>query len=634
MVNLKRVLTHSIRMRIGGPMAIIAILATASIVGAAVFAEQSTGKSSAINLAGSLRMQSYKIAAIAASTWRTPEEKRAELELAATDFNRRLNHPVLLAAIPASRADPMTKTFQAIRVEWESSFKTLLSAQTDPAANQKQIDLFVASIDRFVQMLEDDFEGKIRAFRLFQGEALLLIVIITIIASYILHSQVVQPLGELVRTAHRVRTGDLSARSTETGDDELGQLGRTFNTMMEDLAQSYAHLEDRVVEKTKELQRSNESLELLYKTSRTLSEHDVTRVALDSVLHDIQHAIGAQAGVICTHAGAEPMAATGLSLRGVPLVRQVIPPSDEDICATRQCHECLEGKAISVHAASIDDSRSVDILVPLTDSGQSFGEMILRVAGDKVIEDWQLKLIEAIGRHIGVALAHAQRGESRRRLALLEERAAIARELHDSLAQSLAYLKIQMARLEPVLKQSSAASLAENIVGEIREGLSSAYRQLRELLTTFRLGMSGKGLRVALEEAAREYSSRGGFHIRIDNQLVGLELAANEEVHVLQIVREALSNVVQHAGATDVSVNLKIDHDHLVSVSIDDNGRGMKSVRSPEHHYGFAIMRDRAKSLHGNIQFLNREEGGTRIELVFTALSPFTERSNLEIVGA
>lgn len=97
-------------------------------------------------------------------------------------------------------------------------------------------------------------------------------------------------------------------------------------------------------------------------------------------------------------------------------------------------------------------------------------------------------------RLIGVAVGAERRIEQSRRLALLEERAVIARELHDSLAQSLAYLKIQASRLQGAMGSPDRNGEAAEILSELREGLSGTYRQLRELISTFRMKREDEGL--------------------------------------------------------------------------------------------------------------------------------------------
>jgi len=233
------------------------------------------------------------------------------------------------------------------------------------------------------------------------------------------------------------------------------------------------------------------------------------------------------------------------------------------------------------------------------------------------VEAWQLQLVEAVGRHIRLARANVQRQAEARRMALLEERAAIARELHDSLAQSLSYLKIQVTRLQAVIDRSGDVVTAEPVVQELREGLNSAYRQLRELLTTFRIQFDGRGLSMALAETIDEFRTRTATELELDFQLGRCRLDPNEEIHVLQIVREALTNVVHHARARHAAVSVRCADGQGVQVSIRDDGVGRTAQPPGIHHYGLTIMQERAETLGGDLRVVSPEPGGTEVRLTF-----------------
>jgi len=241
------------------------------------------------------------------------------------------------------------------------------------------------------------------------------------------------------------------------------------------------------------------------------------------------------------------------------------------------------------------------------------------------MEAWQLELSQTIGRHVGAALAAAERREEHQRLALLEERSAIARELHDSLAQSLSYTKIQLTRLSALLAAESDPQAARAVLDELREGVSSAYRQLRELLTTFRMKVGGGSFEAALREVIADFGRRTGLPATMAGELAEVELSANAQIHLLQIVREALTNVEKHAQARAVSVELRREADGTIGVDIDDDGVGIASVTSPAQHFGLDIMRDRARLLGGRVDIVRRSGGGTRVRLLFPGRAGYAQ---------
>jgi two-component system nitrate/nitrite sensor histidine kinase NarX len=161
----------------------------------------------------------------------------------------------------------------------------------------------------------------------------------------------------------------------------------------------------------------------------------------------------------------------------------------------------------------------------------------------------------------------------------------------------------------------------------LREGLNSAYRQLRELLTTFRLRIEGEGLAAALQTTVTEFAGRGDIPITLEAHLAGCTLTSNEEIHTLQIVREALSNVLNHAQARQAEVRVLCNSDGSVSATVTDDGIGVHQPAGA-HHYGMTIMEERARNLGGQLSVENLPAFGTRVTLHFT---PSARRDTIPI---
>ncbi|OGA28230.1 MAG: hypothetical protein A3I01_01265 [Betaproteobacteria bacterium RIFCSPLOWO2_02_FULL_65_24] len=607
---------ESLVVRLGIALGAIVALALAATISATVFSELSTGKAAAINVAGSLRMQTY---------WITVQVLRAgdigqaqpDLQRAIAEFETRLASPQLVGGVPLSSAHATRRAYDRVSSEWSRALKPAIARAVSegmPARDPfvSRMAAYVLDVDRLVYLLERDLEGRIQTLKIVQGAALFATIVLMFIALYLLHAQVIVPLGDLLQCARRVQVGDFTVRAQHAGEDELGQLGQSFNYMVADLSRSYATLEARVEEKTEQLARSNVSLEVLYNTTRTLAENPLTQATLDVVMRDIEHAVGLKSGVICAREESDP--------RGFPIGLGTGSGQAGAWCEQERCAECLRDGQAGVRTVGSGAERMLS--VPLSEGGTLYGVMLLRLPPGVELEDWKLKLLESIGHHIGAALATAKRSDEQRRIALLEERSAIARELHDSLAQSLSYLKIQVTRLKSLLEASSAREQTQGVVEELKVGLNNAYRELRELLTTFRLRMDARGLSDALQETINELATRSGTDMRLHDRLYGHELDSNEQIHVLQVVREALTNVQHHAHARRADVRLSIE-DGQVKVVVEDDGVGIGATVAPAHHYGLAIMRDRAATLGGTLDVSRRPEGGTRVELSFAPRGRF-----------
>jgi two-component system nitrate/nitrite sensor histidine kinase NarX len=629
---------RSLLLRAGLTMASIALLALVSMSSSIVIAEMLRGQAAAINQAGSLRMQSFAI-----TTRLLAGEGEGDLSYARAvagavqEYENRLINPRLTAVLPKDPNEELRATYDQLVREWDSDIKPLMSvylynAEPGPSAAASaghpdlaplkrilvtRIHAYVQHIDRFVSQLEHVTESKVAWLRLIQGVSLFLTLAVIYLAMYLLQTDVVTPLRDLLLSAERARRSDFSARVRHSGDDELGRLGHAFNVMAEDLSKIYDNLESRVRDKTAALERRNRSLELLYHTITQLAEGPPSDATYTVLLKRIERVLGFGPSVICLTEGAGERA-----FRLASTARA--SHNGAALCDQTACADCLGHTEAQLRELGPGGARRV-FLAPLVDQKQNYGVLQMEIPGDSEFDIWQEQLLETIGRHIGIALGARHRASQVRRLALIEERTVIARELHDSLAQSLSYLKIQVSRLQSSLKPGDETAQSQAILNELRRGLNDAYRQLRELLTTFRIKMDGRGLSSALEATVEEFRRRvaapdreAALEIKLSNHLAGCPLSVNEEIHVLQIVREALSNVARHAHASCAHVDLHCDG-HMVTVTIDDNGIGFAPPPGGEpHHYGLVIMQERAHSLGGDIDVRRRAEGGTRVALRFT----------------
>ncbi len=630
MTTLIRKLAHKpILVRLGILMAAIVALAVVSMLTSVIIAKTMEGMATAINQAGSLRMQSYRIGVALADDSRGPAERAARAEALADEFEDRLRSPRLRNGIPDQSGNPVTMAHARVARQWREHMRTPLREHIALLAAGEQagspalprarylaaVDGFVADIDALVRELEEVAEGRIASLRLIQWVALALTVFAVVVAMTLVIRRVIAPLQELLGCADQARLGDFSGRTRYTGNDELGRLGAALNLMAEGLSEIYGALEQRVQEKTQDLARSNHSLDLLYRTSKALTEAPVTDQVLGQVLADIQRALGTGPATLCLTDLDPPNPDAPGQARLLVSTR----PSEEHggPCQAEGCTACRDPQSVQrLTVATGTPAERCLLSLPVRDRDRAFGVLLIDLAPHCTTVPWQERLLETLAGHIGTAVNLQQRTREGRRLVLHEERTIMARELHDSLAQSLSYLKIQVARLAAALKDPDDRDGSLAVLEELREGISSAYRQLRELLTTFRLKVDERGLSRALEDTVQEYRDRGALDIRLSNSLPASALSPNEEIHVLQIVREALSNVARHAQARQARVTLGLAQGQ-VRLQVEDDGQGIAGRIPGTHHYGLTIMRERALSLGGGLTVVSGQGGGTRILVSF-----------------
>jgi two-component system nitrate/nitrite sensor histidine kinase NarX len=613
---------RSLLLRLGVAMATITLLGVIGMASSIIIAGITQGSAATINQTGTLRMQSYRIASLMllAQNQNTPENWQ-NVETGISLFERTLYSPNLLGISVSKSSATSAISYRVIASDWQTQLKPRLqdiiqrSHSSPHQLLQKDTELlddtnnFVSKIDGLVQLLALQTENRITLLSSILGIALFLIVIVVTVTMYVVYTDVLIPLRELLTCTENFGRGDLDVRTLHSSDDELGRLGEAFNSMAEDLSKMYRNLEDRVAEKTADLERSNRSLELLYHSITRIYDAPIAQNTYVTLLQDLEQVLGIGHGATCL--------IENDSSKAVVLASTLHPKEgDANLCKLSNCGECLQSETLSLRRIGKHGEKQI-LSIPLQDMERRYGVLQMEVPHDKTLEDWQMQLLEALSRHIGIAIGTAHRTEQSRRLSLLEERGVIARELHDSLAQSLSYMKIQVSRLQAVMAQQNIAGDGVTILAELREGLNGAYRELRELLTTFRLKIEGNGLVPTLEKTVAEFAARGNLPISIETHLAGCQLSANEEIHIMQIVREALANVIHHAKAAHAGVAIEHGPDNIISVTIDDDGVGIGSSMADTHHYGMSIMQERARSLGGSFHAQTRTTGGTRITFRF-----------------
>jgi len=231
-------------------------------------------------------------------------------------------------------------------------------------------------------------------------------------------------------------------------------------------------------------------------------------------------------------------------------------------------------------------------------------------------------LLISVGRHLGLAMEKARLEGEARRLAIMEERNIIGNELHDSLAQSLIGMRLQLKLLGESLDRKDFGA-AQYEASRLRRAMTQANADLRELLTNYRLKIDDAGLVPTLASLVERFGRETGIAVFFQNECGSLALTPAQEIQVFFIIQEALTNIRKHSEARNVRIMLN-NEDDLYTVLIEDDGLGMTDAEGdlPGGHAGLAIMRERTERLQGQIVIESEPGEGTRIVLMFTAPPP------------
>ncbi len=197
---------------------------------------------------------------------------------------------------------------------------------------------------------------------------------------------------------------------------------------------------------------------------------------------------------------------------------------------------------------------------------------------------------------------------------MMQERARLAREIHDGLAQTLGFLKLQVAQLRSFLARGENERALHN-AETMHITLSEAYQDARQANDGLRISPSDSGLPGWLEQTAHEFADLAGIQVSIQGNSIQAELPEEYHAQLIRIVQEALSNVRKHSGANQVSLKCLTDEADLI-LEVHDNGLGFlpqESLASSQH--GLKGMRERADLIGADFQVISRPNEGTTIRI-------------------
>ncbi|MCG9788385.1 nitrate/nitrite two-component system sensor histidine kinase NarQ [Vibrio mediterranei] len=558
-------------------MILILLLSLATTNFAILTLASSLNDAEAVNVSGSMRMQSYRLAY-------DMQSDSPLYFLHVEQFERSLYSPSMKALQSWDVPEKITQDYYNLIIRWHE-LKSVLSSE-DREQYLLLVADFVDRIDLFVLELQEHSENKLIRLAWAGGVGLGGILLVAVYVVLFVRKQIVRPLGQLISASEQIQNRSFDVEVDVRSDNELGILGNAFRNMAKDLGKLYRGLEQAVNEKTHKLQHAHQSLQVLYQSSQELTATRISHENFRAILTYIY------------------------SVEGISAVE--IKVSEVEGNPWIATEGTFNGKAERVRPLHLD--------------GEELGQLRYQVGLPCPDE----KLIDNFVQILSRAIYYNKAQRQTEQIILMEERATIARELHDSLAQSLSYLKIQVTLLNRSISKEltdSPSSRSQLVLNDIREGLDNAYVQLRELLTTFRLSIKEGTFGEAITEMLHQLDEQTDAEIELDNQMSSLELGANEQVHILQLIREAVLNAMKHAQASFIKVTCFEDENALVTVKIKDDGVGFDQNIQKLDHYGMSIMKERAARLNAELAIDSAENDGCEVVLTFQrSKEPLSER--------
>ena len=267
-------------------------------------------------------------------------------------------------------------------------------------------------------------------------------------------------------------------------------------------------------------------------------------------------------------------------------------------------------------------------VVPLVSSAKVLGTLAVVTREQRAFSNQDMELLTSIGDQIGVAVENAKLYEQAQQAAVMEERQRMARELHDSVTQSL-HGSTLMAKAAQRLAEAGDLERTKGYLVRLGEISQQALKEMRLLVYELRpLALRESGLEGALQQRLDAVERRAG----IDAQLVvegELYLSDEVEETLFRIAQEALNNALNHGTPTEVAVTIRSQGEppkQQITLEVSDDGQGFDlSSTIDRGGIGVASMRERAEKLGGQFLIRSAPGEGTRVTVSLPLAPPSSE---------
>lgn len=536
--------------------------------------------------AGNLRTQVYRLAYMVGE--RAP---KAQINNQIREFEQNLNrisqsnaiHPLMPSETP-----PAYDLIQTALIEdWKANIQPVLRRYERP--DQIKLYRFAANIELFLQAMEHANEKNTLWLRRFQ---MIMMGMIFAAAGLMIiwhYAWIIRPLETLRDGVKTISQGRFGVQIDTDQISEFAQVNKGFNQMSSRLKTLYTDLEGQVARQTQDLARQNRDLTLLYQTTRDLHQTFTPQQAAEEFLKRTLPAVSAEAGSIRLWDNER---------KRTDIVASIGLPDDSDEPDTAPDKTALK------HA-----------VFPISYQEEELGVLNLYFSDDLKPDNNDNELLRTLSGQLGVSIVNSRLEQERRLLAVLQERNLIAQGLHDSIAQALTFLNLQVQMLESAFYSNQKEQAEENI-RFIKDGVQECYEDVRELLLNFRTKISNKDFPEAISALLTRFERQTKINVSTEWRDEGAALNNDEQLQIIFILQESLSNIRKHALARNVTVS--IDNRQDFTLIIRDDGVGF----DPAHldtlsgeHVGMGIMRERAQRIHAELEVSSKPDEGTTVTL-------------------
>lgn len=595
------------------------LIAALLAMGSALWMSQRlNGAAAALNEAGRMRMQTWRLASASQSGL-----PHIQMEALALEFEASLH---LIAEGDASRPlrvpwdDETVRDFREVEQAWSKHKALLLQPAGTGSDVESATTAFLAVVDRFVSSIEHRMGFLSAVLGFFQLLMMVFSVIGAAVVFYAGYRYIIRPLVRLQKGLSQIELTQFSERLPVTSDDEFGRVSQSVNRMAGTLQSLYGDMEGQVAMKTRPLTVQKERFEALYNVSVLLDRAATLQEMCQGFSTHVRELMKADSIVVrwlgdspdkylIVGGDRFPMSGmeeerclrVGVCACGSPVAdsrTKIIPIRDSDVVPLQHCDRLGYRTLISV---------------PVRVRNKTLGEINLFFRREMALPDEDRELVEALAHHLAWAAEGMRAAAQDREAAVAGERGRIARELHDSIAQSLAFLKIQVGLLRTAVARDDRPGI-DHTLGELGHGINECTVDVRELLLHFRVRANGDDIDAAIEEILRKFRQQAGIEANWSIDGDALPLDQDVQIQVLHVIQEALSNIRKHARASRATLEVHRGSDWTFTVS--DDGIGFDAGTDENFmKVGLKIMQERASAIGAVVTVTSQSNQGTIVHL-------------------
>lgn len=452
--------------------------------------------------------------------------------------------------------------------------------------------------------------------------------VLLISSFYLIWIDLLKPFLDIEQWSQQMRSGHLNYKTEVPKHGDLSKLTEDLNdlgTMMYHLSKD---TEEQLHQHTRHTELKTQSLGILYDVAASINISSNLDDLLKRFLRTLTEVLHANAGAVRLLNKDDQMElVASIGFDKDLIEKERLLPAESCACGkVENCDELIFQDSVLPCNKKVGHqffgSDLGLIAVPLQYQGKTLGVYNLFVHNEiyqqKNNTDYK-ELFTSIGRHLGMAIAKARLDEESTKVSIMHERNRLAFELHDSLAQTLASMRLQVRVLDEMLHQDDEATTWQQLE-RIENTVDEANTELRGLIAHFQAPIRKQALIPAVQDIVKRFRLDSDIHIFFQHTINNsLNLSDKYHIEVIRIIQEALNNLRKHSEANVARIMISQRQNGRIHILIEDDGVGLTlpANSKPGEQIGLKSMKERASRLKADFAMESEPGEGTRIIFEF-----------------